>query len=594
MPARAPKAKGEIRPVRPSAALRIAYQRQLERLVDEMHRSTLYWLRATYRDRESEITMDASPAADLAAQLARRAAQWRKMFSEKAPMLAKSFMKGIDWHTANSTQKAVASALTGMSVSVKDTLISNTVLQASVRENVSLIQSIQSEYATDVEGIVMRSITTGRDLAYVTEQLQQRFGVTRRRAQLIATDQNNKATAQMARVRQLGMGIKKARWLHVGGGKNPRHSHVEANGKVFDLDKGLKIDGEYIFPGELINCLPYRSQIEFAAGCKRLWRRRYSGETVTLVTASGKTLEATPNHPVLTAAGWKAAQFVDLLDDVVCVSSQILGTIGADIERQETCIGQAFDAIASYVGAHTTSVTDFDFHGDVTDQQVDVIDIDCLLPDALDPAICKYLSDFVFARADEAFSDLSFETDSALHAALSRLFASTQSIVRGLSLLLPLLRRHESHNESRRLAAIARLHSLLKQDAPDHIARHAEMLGDLLFTDGVAIHPHDDICGKILAVAGRASLAFNHETPSADVFGQIVRRDTEMARGLGESPASAHQFDRVVNKFFGEFSGYHVYNIETSFNWYSSGNIAVHNCGCVAAPIIPGVDDESE
>ncbi|WP_027815215.1 phage head morphogenesis protein [Paraburkholderia bannensis] len=253
MPARAPKVKGEMRPARPSAALRVAYQRQLERLVDEMHRSTLYWLRATYRDRESEITMDASPAADLAAQLARRASQWRKMFAKRAPDLAREFISKVDRHATNATKQA-AVALTGMSVSVKDTLVSNTVLQASVRENVSLIQSIQSEYATDVEGIVMRSVTAGRDLSYVTEQLQQRFGVTRRRAQLIATDQNNKATAQMARVRQLGMGIKKARWLHVGGGKNPRHSHVQANGKVFDLDKGLKIDGEYIFPGELINC----------------------------------------------------------------------------------------------------------------------------------------------------------------------------------------------------------------------------------------------------------------------------------------------------------------------------------------------------
>jgi uncharacterized protein with gpF-like domain len=228
-----------MRPARPSAANRIAYQRALESLIDEMHRSTLYWLRATYGQREGEIAQDASPAADLAAQLARRAAQWRRMFADRAPDLARWFISKVDKHTTNAT---------------KDTLVSNTVMQASVQENVSLIRSIQSEYATEVEGLVMRSVTTGRDLAYLTDQLQERFGVTRRRAKLIAGDQNNKATAQMARARQLALGVTKARWLHVGGGKNPRHSHVEANGKVFDLTKGLKIDGEYIFPGELINC----------------------------------------------------------------------------------------------------------------------------------------------------------------------------------------------------------------------------------------------------------------------------------------------------------------------------------------------------
>lgn len=253
MPARARKARGEMMPARPSAAARIAYQRKLEALIDEMHSSTLYWLRATYRQREGEIVQDSSPAADLAAQLRRRANQWRKMFAERAPDLARFFISKVDRHATNATKQAAVS-LTGMSVSVKDTLLTNTVTQALTRENVSLIQSIQSEYATEVEGLVMRSITTGRDVGYLVEQLEERFGVTRRRAKLIANDQNNKATAQMARARQLSLGVTKARWLHVGGGKNPRPSHVAANGKVFDLSKGLKIDGEYVFPGELINC----------------------------------------------------------------------------------------------------------------------------------------------------------------------------------------------------------------------------------------------------------------------------------------------------------------------------------------------------
>lgn len=253
MPARAPKARGEMRPARPSAAVRIAYQRALEKLIDDMHRSTLYWLRATYRQREGEIVQDSSPAADLAAQLARRAQQWRRMFADHAPDLASAFISKVDRHAANATKQA-ATALTGLSVSVKDTLLTNTVMQATVRENVSLIKSIQSEYATDVEGIVMRSVAAGRDLQYLTDEIEQRYGVTRNRAKFIANDQNNKATAQMARARQLSLGCTKGRWLHTGGGKNPRHSHVEAHGKVFDLRKGLKIDGEYIFTGEKPNC----------------------------------------------------------------------------------------------------------------------------------------------------------------------------------------------------------------------------------------------------------------------------------------------------------------------------------------------------
>lgn len=253
MPARAPKVRGEMRPARPSAALRIAYQRAIERLIDDMHRSTLYWITAAYRRREDEIAFDHSPARDLADQLARRARQWRKMFDEKAPPLARLFIASVDKHATNATKQA-AVALTGMSVSVKDTLLSNTVMQATVQENVSLIKSIQSEYASDVEGLVMRSVSAGRDLKTLTDELEKRYAITRRRAKLIANDQNNKATAQMARARQISLGVTKARWLHTGGGKNPRPSHVAANGKVFDLAEGLYIDGKWTFPGEEVNC----------------------------------------------------------------------------------------------------------------------------------------------------------------------------------------------------------------------------------------------------------------------------------------------------------------------------------------------------
>jgi uncharacterized protein with gpF-like domain len=247
------KMRNQARPTLPNVGLRIAYQRKLDDLIYQMHRSTLYWLRATYAAREGEIVRDSSPARDLADQLAKRAAQWKKMFAEHAPDLARWFIAKVDRHASNATKQAAVS-LTGFGVSMKDTLITNNVLQASIVENVGLIKSIQSEYFSEVEGMVMRSVTAGRDLQTLTNNLEARYGITRKRAKLIANDQNNKATAQMARVRQQALGVTKARWLHTGGGKNPRHSHVLANGKIFDLDRGLKIDGEYVFPGELINC----------------------------------------------------------------------------------------------------------------------------------------------------------------------------------------------------------------------------------------------------------------------------------------------------------------------------------------------------
>ena len=142
----------------------------------------------------------------------------------------------------------------GFTVRFKLTAEANDVLQATTGENISLIKSIGSDYLAEVEGLVMRSVTAGRDIGGLQKDLIDRFGVTKRRAALISRDQNNKATATIQRVRQRSLGITQAIWLHSYGGKEPRPSHVAADGKVYDIDKGMFLDGVWTCPGREINC----------------------------------------------------------------------------------------------------------------------------------------------------------------------------------------------------------------------------------------------------------------------------------------------------------------------------------------------------
>jgi SPP1 gp7 family putative phage head morphogenesis protein len=106
----------------------------------------------------------------------------------------------------------------------------------------------------EVQGLVMRSVQVGRDASYLTDELTKRYGITQRRAELISRDQNNKATSVMNRARQLEIGITEAKWRHSHAGQHPRISHLEADGKVYSIAEGCKIDGEFIWPGEKINC----------------------------------------------------------------------------------------------------------------------------------------------------------------------------------------------------------------------------------------------------------------------------------------------------------------------------------------------------
>ncbi|MNC69704.1 hypothetical protein D3C75_1204270 [compost metagenome] len=56
------------------------------------------------------------------------------------------------------------------------------------------------------------------------------------------------------RARQQDLGITKAVWMHMRGGKHPRQSHVDADGEEFELAKGMYLDGKWIQPGEEPNC----------------------------------------------------------------------------------------------------------------------------------------------------------------------------------------------------------------------------------------------------------------------------------------------------------------------------------------------------
>jgi SPP1 gp7 family putative phage head morphogenesis protein len=253
MQLRAPSRKPVVlAPVHPNAGLTVAYQKKIDALVDAMQKSLVYWLTAAYRATPPELAQDASPAATLRAAMGKLSRHWQKRFDQAAPELAKWFSENAMRRSDGALRDILKRA--GFTVQFNLSREANDVLQATMGEQIALIRSIGSEHLTQVEGLVMRSVQQGRDLSELSKELHERYGVTKRRAALIARDQNNKATANITRVRQQSLGITTAKWLHSHGGKEPRKSHQDADGKVFDVSKGMLIDGEYIWPGQLINC----------------------------------------------------------------------------------------------------------------------------------------------------------------------------------------------------------------------------------------------------------------------------------------------------------------------------------------------------
>lgn len=253
-------------PIRPNIGLERAYRRRLLALVDEMYASVTWWIGAEYKKQLPRImeydgkAMDASPAADLMQALRRRLRQWQRRFDEKSDMLAQWFArqaaKSASTAVAASVAGATGETVAGIAVEFQMTRAMNNAITSIVFENTSLIRSLPQKAFLEIEGLVMRGARTGYDAGRLTDELQQRFGVTRRRAEFISRDQMNKATEALSRVRMGELGIAEAVWIHTGTGKTPRPTHVKFNGQVFQLDQGL-YDGDarkWVQPGELPNC----------------------------------------------------------------------------------------------------------------------------------------------------------------------------------------------------------------------------------------------------------------------------------------------------------------------------------------------------
>jgi SPP1 gp7 family putative phage head morphogenesis protein len=245
-----------LRALRPNCGLEADYRRRLCALTEQMHRSVGYWVKAAYRENEPVMAQDRSPAEELRMAVRALARGWLSRFDLMSRQLAAYFAKRVRDRTDANLRSILRKG--GIAVKFKMTPAMRDVLDATTTANVNLIKSIPQRYLGAVEGMVMRSVQTGRDIAGLTQELEQAYGVTRRRAALIAKHQNNMATASMQRVRQTEMGIKEAVWLHSHGGQTPRRTHIANHGKRYNIELGWfdpdpKVR-KRIWPGELINC----------------------------------------------------------------------------------------------------------------------------------------------------------------------------------------------------------------------------------------------------------------------------------------------------------------------------------------------------
>ena len=306
------------------------------------------------------------------------------------------------------------------------------------------------------------------------------------------------------------------------------------DGREFPYGKGP-------MPPQHFNCLPGDALIAPCGRIAAAYRRRYEGFLYVIKTADGHIVRVTPNHPILTSAGWQPAQSINVGDQVFS-RSIIPNKLVHDCQEGDA-VATAEDVFGAFRKSSTVFAVEVptaapDFHGDAWSggprvnlaKQVAVVLANRELLLTVNPGLLKTLLDCGFQGANPAAA-------SGGHFDL-RGFAVGAATLGGMSgsrQCLALGGGSATHAGGLLLASIPELAPGFHDETLYGTWRDIELIGNATNPDAVVIGGNDQV----------------------DVL------------WVGREP----------------FSG-HVYNFETESGTYWADGILTHNCRSTTVPII--------
>ncbi|TFL14209.1 phage head morphogenesis protein [Pusillimonas caeni] len=123
------------------------------------------------------------------------------------------------------------------------------VLSQFEAENIRLIRSIPQQALDRLHGKIVQAVRNGTPTALLRDTVREEYGITLRRAELIARDQIGKLNGQLTGQRQQGIGVTSYRWRG-SLDERERDEHVAREGREIAWDDPPN-DGH---PGEPIQC----------------------------------------------------------------------------------------------------------------------------------------------------------------------------------------------------------------------------------------------------------------------------------------------------------------------------------------------------
>ncbi len=141
-------------------------------------------------------------------------------------------------------------------------------VKADLRRNIELLEGLEKRRRKQVYELALRSIVGRGDFYLFCNEMMDLHidGMTRSKAAEIGRSLANKAGAVIDRERHASLGITYAIWIYANAPymRNPSHpsatevrrdaAHCSANGKRYEISRGLFVDGKWTWPGVENGC----------------------------------------------------------------------------------------------------------------------------------------------------------------------------------------------------------------------------------------------------------------------------------------------------------------------------------------------------
>lgn len=250
---RKPKVRRLPRMQQPDA-IRLSYFRALKQLLNDIETAVKEHVVPALKElpppepKADGVRVDAA-IMDKVHRAIERAAAWvAKRWTAKN---ASKVIQPIAQRTSDFSRKQLADqmrAALGVDVTMSEPWLQGEI-DKWISGNVSLIKSIPSTFFADIEKRVGEMVHSGERWETLAAEIEDRMGVTKSRAALIARTETGKIYAQINHQRQQALGIKGFKWMTVRDNR-VRDRHEARQGKPYEY--GELSDDE--MPGMEPNC----------------------------------------------------------------------------------------------------------------------------------------------------------------------------------------------------------------------------------------------------------------------------------------------------------------------------------------------------